>query len=217
MHWPAGIGDAGAVRNQITHIVDVMPTVLDACGVGVPTELAGVAQSPLDGASMLPSFTDPDAPSPRRVQYFEMLGSRSIISGEWKATTDHVSSGVADEEALLVGSRDFATDRWALFRLEEDFSEAVDVAAEHPEVVAELAALWETEAERNGVAPLKDALLGTGTLLAAAVPAESADDVPPRRQSGVGRPHAEPRASAAASRLASRCLAREPNRRRRTP
>jgi arylsulfatase len=170
VHWPARIADAGAVRPQIAHIVDIMPTVLDACGVDVPAELDGVAQSPLDGASLLPSFTDPGAPSPRQVQYFEMLGSRSILCGEWKATTDHVSTGVADEEALLEGSRDFATDRWSLFRLDEDFSEAVDVAAQHPERVAELAALWQSEAERNGVAPLKDALLGSGRFLAPPYP-----------------------------------------------
>ena len=165
VHWPAVITDGGAVRNQISHVVDIMPTVLDACGVEVPTELDGVAQEPLDGTSMVASFTDPDALSGRQVQYFEMLGSRAIISGEWKATTDHISTGVADEEALLVGSRDFAADTWHLFRLDEDFSETVDVAADHPDVVTELIELWDAEAERNHVAPMKDALRAMEGLL----------------------------------------------------
>jgi arylsulfatase A-like enzyme len=171
VHWPAAITDAGAVRSQVTHIVDIMPTVLAACGVSVPDEIDGVRQEPLDGASMVASFTDAEAPSPRQVQYFEMLGSRSIISGEWKATTDHVSTGVADEARLLVGSRDFPTDHWALFRLDDDYSEAVDVAAEHPELVAELSALWEQEADRNGVRPLKDSLRAAVSLLAPPYPA----------------------------------------------
>ena len=160
-HWPKRISERGVVRSQVSHIVDIMPTVLHACGVPLADELRGVAQQPVDGVSLAASFTDPDAPSPRQVQYFEMLGSRSIISGNWKATTDHVSTGVADEEALLLGSRDFATDTWSLFRLDDDYSEVVDVAAEHPEVVAQLAALWDSEAQRNGVAPLKDSLTGS--------------------------------------------------------
>ena len=172
VHWPNGISDAGAVRTQVTHIVDILPTVLDACGVPATDTLNGVPQEALDGGSLVRSFTDQAAPSPRDVQYFEMLGSRSIISGEWKATTDHVSKGVADEERLLVGSRDFATDTWALFRLDDDFTETVDVAAEHPEVVAELAALWDSEALRNGVAPMKDDLRAEGVeLLAPPYPA----------------------------------------------
>ncbi len=162
VHWPAGITDRGAVRGQVCHIVDLMPTVLDACGVAPAEVLRGAPQEPLDGASLVPSFGDPDAADARDVQYFEMLGSRSIISGRWKATTDHVSRGVADEERLLEGSRDFATDRWSLFSLDGDYSEAVDVADEHPEVVARLAALWDREAERNGVWPLKDDLRATG-------------------------------------------------------
>jgi len=162
VHWPRGIADAGAVRGQVSHIVDLLPTVLDACGVVPADTLGGVAQESLDGASLLPSFTAADAPDPREVQYFEMLGSRALIRGRWKATTDHVSSGVADEERLLEGSRDFAADRWCLFSLDDDFSEAVDVADEHPELVAEMAALWDREAARNGVLPLKDDLRAEG-------------------------------------------------------
>src|SRR3546814_3429668 len=112
-----------------------MPAVLGAGGVEAPGGVDGASQQPFDGASFAASFDDADAPAARQVQYFEMLGSRSIVSGDWKATTNHVSEGVVDEEELMEGSRDFAEDRWALFDLTTDFSEATDVAADHPDVV----------------------------------------------------------------------------------
>lgn len=159
-HWPERIHDHGAVRAQFAHAVDLMPTILDACGVAAPEVVDGIAQMPVHGASMSPTFTDPDAPDPRSVQYFEMVGSRSIIAHGWKAATDHVSAGVLDEERLLTGSRDFAADRWSLFRLDDDFAESRDIADQYPEVVQLLAALWDVEAERNDVLPLADSLVG---------------------------------------------------------
>ncbi len=165
VHWPDGIADAGGVRDQMAHIVDIMPTILDACGVPLPDILDGIPQQHVDGGSLAASFTDPDAPTPRLVQYFEMLGSRSIIRGEWKATTNHVSQGVADEERLLSGSREFADDVWHLYKLDDDFAEAHDLAAEHPGVLAELETLWQAEAERNNVLPLKDSLVAAAANL----------------------------------------------------
>ncbi|MFW5418712.1 arylsulfatase [Nocardiopsis sp. CNT-189] len=157
-HWPRGIAGPGRISGQVCHAVDLMPTVLQACGVPAPERVDGVEQRPADGRSLLPTFRDPGAPEEPRTQYFELLGSRSIVHGGWKATTDHVSRGVADEERLLLGSRDFATDRWSLFRLDDDFAEARDLADDHPETVAELERRWFAEAERNGVLPLNDAL-----------------------------------------------------------
>ncbi len=159
VHWPEGIRAQGEVRDQFCHVIDLMPTILEACGVEVPDTVDGVAQQPIDGASLSATFSNPGAPAPRSVQYFEMLGSRSIVSGPWKATTDHVSSGVPDEEQMLEGSRSFDDDHWALFNLADDFSEARDVSAGHPEVVAELIARWEEEAERNNVLPMCDSLV----------------------------------------------------------
>src|SRR3546814_19963063 len=80
-----------------------MPTILGACGVEAPEVVDGASQQPFDGASFAASFDDADAPAARQVQYFEMLGSRSIVSGDWKATTNHVSEGVVDEEELMEG------------------------------------------------------------------------------------------------------------------
>src|SRR3954471_15910141 len=126
-----------------------MATVLDAAGVDAPVTVDGVEQQLVDGASIRATFTDGSAPSPRTTQYFEMLGSRSIVADGWKATTDHVSKGVLDEERLVEGSREFADDGWALFRLPDDFAETRDVAAEHPDVLADLQVRWQSEAERN--------------------------------------------------------------------
>jgi arylsulfatase A-like enzyme len=159
VHWPAMIAKPGAVRSQFGHAIDILPTVLEACGAHAPDEVGGVPQMPIDGASMFATLNDPNAPDPRSSQYFEMLGSRSMVSDGWKATTDHVSQGVADEEKLLHGSHDFLSDRWSLFRLEDDFSEAVDLADNHPDIVARLEHMWEAEAERNGVRPMSDGLV----------------------------------------------------------
>jgi arylsulfatase A-like enzyme len=158
VHWPRAIQAAGAVRPQFTHVTDLFPTILDAAGVAVPATVDGVPQQPVDGVSIRPSFSDPGAACGHDTQYFEMLGSRSIVHGRWKATTDHVSTGVIDEEERLTGSRRFDDDHWALFDLDGDFSEAADVAADHPAVVASLQELWLAEAERNHVLPLRDSL-----------------------------------------------------------
>ncbi|MFI7423902.1 arylsulfatase [Nonomuraea sp. NPDC049684] len=171
VHWPAGIGGGGAVRDQIVHVNDLFPTLLDAIGIRAPDVVDGIEQQPVDGASFLATFGDPAAPAPRTTQYFEMLGSRSLIHGRWKVTTDHVSTGVPDEEELLTGSRDLDADHWALFDLAADFSESADVSAGHPEVVAELRRLWDREAGRNNVLPLYDDLVARfGALIGPAWP-----------------------------------------------
>jgi arylsulfatase A-like enzyme len=158
VRYPREIRDPGAVRSQFCHIVDLFPSILDACGVAIPDVVDGIAQQPVDGKSLRATFADAGAAEHRATQYFEMLGSRAIYHDGWKATTDHVSSGVHDE-ALLEGSRDLDADRWCLFHLDADFAEADDVADAHPEVVADLEARWWAEAERNHVLPLSDGLL----------------------------------------------------------
>jgi arylsulfatase len=174
VHWPQGIDDAG-VRGQFGHAVDIYPTVLEACGITPPQTVDGVVQQRVDGASLMPTFNNADAPDPRMNQYFEMLGSRSIVSGAWKATTDHVSQGVLDEEQLMTGSREFDNDAWSLFHIESDFSEAHDVADQHPEIVRRLEQEWWAEAGRNNVLPMADGLaqrLGSSVPREYAVPAQ---------------------------------------------
>jgi len=159
VHWPKRIPAGGGIRRQFAHVIDLMPTVLDALGLEVPDAVDGVTQQRVDGASLLATFTDPDAEAPRDIQYFEMLGSRSIVHGSWKATTDHISTGVLDEEELALGSRDFASDRWELFDLAADFSESTDVSDAHPDVGRRLQDLWLAEAGRNGVLPVDDSFI----------------------------------------------------------
>ena len=156
--WPAGIPaeDNGDVRRQFCHAVDLMPTVLDVAGADSPAVLDGVAQQPLHGESLLPTFRKADARIDRGPQYFEMLGSRAIYHEGWKATTDHVGSMLKAERDLIEGSDDFESDRWSLYNLEEDFSEANDVSGEHPERLEHLVELWWSEAGRNQVLPLMD-------------------------------------------------------------
>jgi arylsulfatase A-like enzyme len=160
-HWPAGIAAAaaGEVRDQFCHAVDLLPTVLDVAGIEAPVTVDGVDQLSLDGASLRATFDDGDAPSPRSTQYFEIVGSRSIVHDGWKATTDHVGAQISVERERVPGSHDFATDRWALFRLDDDFAEAHDVADQHPDTVAELERLWWHEAGLNQVLPLDDSLV----------------------------------------------------------
>ena len=143
--WPSGIRDGGAIRQQFCHAVDVMPTILDVAGVQ-PSD-------GLDGRSFRPSFDDPAATT-RPTQYFEILGSRAIYHDGWKATTDHVISGVGAETELLEGSHRYEDDRWSLYDLRTDFSESHDQASREPDRLDQMIDLWTTEAERNQVLPL---------------------------------------------------------------
>jgi arylsulfatase len=159
VHWPKGTAARGEVRTQFAHAIDLAPTILDAIGLEWPESIDGVRQQPVDGASLLATFDDASADVGRVTQYFEMLGSRSIYHEGWKATTDHISTGVPDEEEMAIGSRDFAQDHWELFDLNADFSESTDLSGAHPDVVRDLEALWFAEASRNQVLPVDDTFL----------------------------------------------------------
>jgi len=152
VHWPRGIATPGEVRDTFVHAIDVMPTLVEALRIEREGDVT------FDGASFAATFVNSEY-SGRSSQYFELLGSRSMIDGRWKATTNHVSEGVPDEEELMTGSRDFDEDLWSLFDLTTDFSESRDLADEHPEVVRHLAARWEEEASRNNVLPLSDSIM----------------------------------------------------------
>ena len=144
VHWPAVIPDPGAIRRQFCHAVDVAATVLAATGAPVPDSHNGLAQIPMHGASLVPTFTDPDAPPPRSVQYFEQMGHRGLWAGGWKITTYHEAG------------RPFDDDEWALYHLDRDFSECRDLAAEEPERLRDMIDAWWVEAGQHGVLPLDD-------------------------------------------------------------
>ena len=159
VHWADRIAQPGTVRTQFAHAIDLMPTIMAAAGLDLPDEVDGVAQQVVDGVSLVPVLEDPAAAELHHTQYFEMMGSRSIYHEGWKATTNHISTGVLDEEELAVGSRNFDDDRWELFDLSVDFSEAVDRAGDEPERVHRLTELWAAEAGRNNVLPISDGLV----------------------------------------------------------
>jgi arylsulfatase len=144
VHWPTGITEAGAIRAQFCHAVDIAPTILDIVGATLPEQVNGVPQIPLHGASILPTFTDASAPAPRSVQYFEQMGHRGLWADGWKITTYHEPGHPFDD------------DEWGLYNLDADFSECHDVAQQHPEKLRELIDLWWVEAGRHGVLPLDD-------------------------------------------------------------
>jgi arylsulfatase A-like enzyme len=145
--WPKGIKARGEVRDQYHHVTDIVPTILDCCGVNMPKTVDGVEQTPLVGTSMRYTFDDAQAKTKRITQYYEMLGSRGIWHQGWKAVTDH---------GPFSGLGNFDKDRWFLFHTDVDRSEAHDLADQHPEKVKELIALWFEEAKRYNVLPLID-------------------------------------------------------------
>ncbi|MBI2709133.1 MAG: arylsulfatase [Actinobacteria bacterium] len=144
VRWPERVADAGSIRRQFCHAVDVAATILDAAGVPAPAWYQGVAQLPMAGSSLLPLLADPAAPAPRRVQYFEQMGHRGIWVDGWKATTYHEPGHPFDD------------DEWGLYHLDADFSECHDLAADQPEKLRELADRWWVEAGAHGVLPLDD-------------------------------------------------------------
>jgi arylsulfatase A-like enzyme len=145
--WPKGIKARGEVRGQYHHVTDIVPTILDCCGVNMPKTVDGVEQTPLVGTSMRYTFDDGQAQTKRVTQYYEMLGSRGIWHKGWKAVTDH---------GPFSGLGNFDKDRWLLFHTDVDRSEAHDLADQYPEKVKELIALWFEEAKRYNVLPLID-------------------------------------------------------------
>ena len=157
VHWPGRIGDPGGFRRNFRHAIDVAPTILEACRIEAPDEVAGVAQMPVHGQSLLDEVTGPDGPPEPRTQYFEMKGHRGLYHDGWKAVTFHHPGD------------DFDTEAWELYHLTDDFSELTDLAGERPDLLARMKELWWVEAAKHGVLPLDDRFLEraqdrTGTL-----------------------------------------------------
>jgi arylsulfatase A-like enzyme len=149
--WPKWIKDVGSVRTQFHHCIDIAPTILEAAGIPEPTSVNGVKQKPIEGISMLYSFADAKARSPRKTQYFEMFGNRAIYDNGWIATCRH--GRLPWENA---GTYDFDKDEWQLYNLDNDFSEANDLSARNPQKLRELQDLFWVEAAKYNVLPLDD-------------------------------------------------------------
>ncbi|QEG01932.1 Arylsulfatase [Stieleria maiorica] len=150
VHWPQGIKNGGAIRTQFGHVIDVAPTVLEACQLPEPTVVNGVPQLPIEGTSLLYTFDSADAPDRHTTQYFEMFGNRAIYRDGWLARTIHRAPWKTTDLPPLTG------DVWELYHVDEDYSLAVDLAAEHPEKLADMKALFMTEAIKHHVLPIDD-------------------------------------------------------------
>ena len=151
VHWPKGIKAKGELRTQFHHCIDVVPTILDCCAVAEPKTVNGTPQKPIEGVSMRYSFDDGNAKSKRTTQYFEMMGNRGIYHDGWMATTRHGTPWLT-----AAASRGFDNDAWELYHVDQDFSQADDLAAKHPEKVKELQAKFIEEAKKYDVLPLDD-------------------------------------------------------------
>ncbi len=160
--WPSRIGDPGAIRTQFHHIIDIVPTLMEAIGLTWPDSVRGHVQRPVEGTSMLYSFSDGAAPTRKTKQYFEMFAHRAIWADGWKAVALHWSQAIRQRLGPIdheMHDGDFDADRWELYRIDRDMSEMHDLANEHPEKLQELVDLWWAEAERHQVLPLDDTLL----------------------------------------------------------
>ncbi|KAA1249995.1 arylsulfatase [Mycobacterium simiae] len=154
--WPRGIRAAGEQRSQFHHVIDIVPTILEVTGVEMPARVSGIEQKPIEGVSMRYSFDDAAADSRRTTQYFEIFGNRAVYHRGWMASCFH---GRLPWIRTQLSTPFGAAERWELYHLADDFSQGVDLAAQYPEKLAELQAVFDAEARKYNVYPLSDATL----------------------------------------------------------
>ena len=138
------------MRSQFHYVTDIAPTVLEAAGLPQPTTVNGIPQRPMEGASLLYTFDQPNAPTDARTQYFEIGGNRGVYHDGWFAGTVHRAPWEPKPRA------DLANDTWELYHVTEDFSQSNNLAASNPAKLKELQALFLTEAAKYQVLPIDD-------------------------------------------------------------
>jgi arylsulfatase len=155
--WPKVIKDNGGMRHQFHHIIDITPTILEACGVQQPEVVDGIKQSPIEGVSMMYTFDGKNAnvPSMHRTQYFEMFGQQALYHEGWMACT----KVLRPPWVQTVPKQSVLDYPWELYDLNTDFSQATDLAATHPEKHKELKELFWQEAKKYQVLPIDDSYL----------------------------------------------------------
>jgi arylsulfatase len=158
IHWPERVTGTGGLRSQFTHVTDVAPTILDVAGIPTPSSVDGIDQEPMHGVTFADTLTDPAAPERHTQQYFETVGNRAMYKdGWWLAMRTPRIPWVITPQALkpyTPGVWDPDSDPAELYYLPDDYSQAHDLAAGHPDKVAELKELFWAEAERYKVLPL---------------------------------------------------------------
>jgi len=158
--WPNRIKDVGGIRTQFHHMIDIVPTILEATGIPAPLMVNGIAQKPIEGVSMTYTFDKSSAnvPSARMTQYFEMFANRAIYHDGWIAAT------TPPAPPWLLGTAKLPDDvvngyKWELYNIAEDFSEKNDLAAKQPDKLRELQELFMVEATKYNVFPLDNSVL----------------------------------------------------------
>lgn len=158
--WPNRIKDAGGIRPQFHHMIDIVPTILEATGIPAPLMVNGIAQKPIEGVSMVYSWdkANVDAPSARKTQYFEMFANRGIYQDGWYANT------IPPAPPWLLGTVKLPEDvvngyKWELYNLAEDFSQAHDLSGRMPDKLREMQELFLVEATKYNVFPLDNSVL----------------------------------------------------------
>jgi arylsulfatase len=147
--WPARIKDKGGLRSQFLHTIDLVPTIYDVCGITAPSVLNGIEQKPIEGVSFAATFADAKAPEVRKTQYFEMFVNRGIYHDGWMASATSFEPWNPNR-----GAFDPDKQKWELYNVNEDFSQANDLAAKNPEKLRQMQDLWWVEASKYNVLPL---------------------------------------------------------------
>ena len=154
IHWPDGIKAKGEIREQFTHVIDVVPTILEATGIPEPTVVDGIPQIPIQGTSMVYSFDDANAPERHTKQYFEIIGNRGLYEDGWLARTTVKLPWETVKMNTVAND-----DGWELYNTLEDFSLNNNLAEQFPERLEAMKATFMEEAIANQVLPLDDRLL----------------------------------------------------------
>jgi len=155
--WPKGISTKGEIRNQYSHIIDVLPTTLELVDAKVPSEIKGIKQSPVQGNSMVYSFNDGRVASKHNVQYYFLYGSGSIYKDGWKASFDYRPDFIdlfQSYPAPVTAENKAGKEVWQLYNVYDDPTELKDLSQKNPEKLKELQLLFEQEAWKNNVFPL---------------------------------------------------------------
>lgn len=143
---------SSGLRNQYSHVIDVLPTTLEILGINQPEKLNGLVQDTIQGTSLLYAFQNANAPTRHNVQYYYIFGSRSIYKDGWKAAYAY-----EPKSSLLFNNysvEDKGHSEWKLYNLNTDFNERIDLSKKYPEKLQELKTLFEQEAQRNNLYPL---------------------------------------------------------------
>jgi len=160
VHWPAGIRSRGQVRTQYAHLIDMVPTILEALHLTPPASIKGVSQSPLHGVSFAHTFDDADAPTRHHTQYFEMFGHRAIDHDGWRAVCPWPGPSFTEAGkpfgTPISGEQlaDLDANNWELYHIVADFAETNDVAADNRARLIALIAQWYVEAGKYNVLPI---------------------------------------------------------------